>query len=198
MWASADPALLLRQRFCSDWMNRRCCTAQIKEQAQHQMTEMSWSFRLVFGARKMLWLTVMLLHVFVSSDIDECAEGLIECHNHSRCVNLPGWYHCECRSGFHDNGSYLLDGSSCIGEHTFNWNLSLLEMPPPLLLCADHPVVIGSSPSLSFSMSNYWGTQHTVSACLPSLNRSTECDVMNACGTCAFASASPLADKGTN
>uniref|UniRef100_A0A667WH59 Neural EGFL like 1 n=1 Tax=Myripristis murdjan TaxID=586833 RepID=A0A667WH59_9TELE len=48
------------------------------------------------------------------TDIDECAEGLIECHNHSRCVNLPGWYHCECRSGFHDNGSYLLDGSSCI------------------------------------------------------------------------------------
>uniref|UniRef100_A0AAQ5YNU9 Neural EGFL like 1 n=1 Tax=Amphiprion ocellaris TaxID=80972 RepID=A0AAQ5YNU9_AMPOC len=48
------------------------------------------------------------------ADIDECAEGLIECHNHSRCVNLPGWYHCECRSGFHDNGSYLLDGSSCI------------------------------------------------------------------------------------
>ncbi|CAB1438292.1 unnamed protein product [Pleuronectes platessa] len=47
-------------------------------------------------------------------DIDECAERLIECHNHSRCVNLPGWYHCECRSGFHDNGSYLLDGSSCI------------------------------------------------------------------------------------
>uniref|UniRef100_A0A8D3CRU2 Neural EGFL like 1 n=1 Tax=Scophthalmus maximus TaxID=52904 RepID=A0A8D3CRU2_SCOMX len=43
-----------------------------------------------------------------------CAEGLIECHNHSRCVNLPGWYHCECRSGFHDNGSYLLDGSSCV------------------------------------------------------------------------------------
>lgn len=63
----------------------------------------------------------MLLCVFVSSDIDECAEGLIECHNHSRCVNLPGWYHCECRSGFHDNGSYLLDGSSCIGEHTLNW-----------------------------------------------------------------------------
>uniref|UniRef100_A0A8C6L3B6 Neural EGFL like 1 n=1 Tax=Nothobranchius furzeri TaxID=105023 RepID=A0A8C6L3B6_NOTFU len=48
------------------------------------------------------------------TDIDECAEGLIECHNHSRCVNLPGWYHCECRSGFHDNGSYQLDGSSCV------------------------------------------------------------------------------------
>ncbi|XP_052334751.1 protein kinase C-binding protein NELL1-like isoform X2 [Oncorhynchus keta] len=48
------------------------------------------------------------------TDIDECAEGLIQCHNHSRCVNLPGWYHCECRNGFHDDGSYLIHGSSCI------------------------------------------------------------------------------------
>ncbi|XP_065539483.1 protein kinase C-binding protein NELL1 isoform X5 [Lathamus discolor] len=47
-------------------------------------------------------------------DIDECAEGIIECHNHSRCVNLPGWYRCECRSGFHDNGSYSLSGESCV------------------------------------------------------------------------------------
>uniref|UniRef100_A0A670IFP7 Neural EGFL like 1 n=1 Tax=Podarcis muralis TaxID=64176 RepID=A0A670IFP7_PODMU len=47
-------------------------------------------------------------------DIDECAEGIIECHNHSRCVNLPGWYHCECRSGFHDNGTYSLSGESCV------------------------------------------------------------------------------------
>uniref|UniRef100_A0A7M4EQJ7 Protein kinase C-binding protein NELL1 n=1 Tax=Crocodylus porosus TaxID=8502 RepID=A0A7M4EQJ7_CROPO len=47
-------------------------------------------------------------------DIDECAEGIIECHNHSRCVNLPGWYHCECRSGFHDNGTYSPSGESCI------------------------------------------------------------------------------------
>lgn len=77
----------------------------------------------------------------VSSDIDECAEGLIECHNHSRCVNLPGWYHCECRSGFHDNGSYLLDGSSCIGEHTLNskhagnTSSSSSAFPPPPIDC---------------------------------------------------------------
>ncbi|XP_069078037.1 protein kinase C-binding protein NELL1 isoform X2 [Pleurodeles waltl] len=47
-------------------------------------------------------------------DIDECAEGIIECHNHSRCLNLPGWYHCECRNGFHDNGTYSLSGDSCV------------------------------------------------------------------------------------
>ncbi|XP_075703255.1 protein kinase C-binding protein NELL1-like, partial [Rhinoderma darwinii] len=47
-------------------------------------------------------------------DIDECAEGIIQCHNHSRCANLPGWYHCECRSGFHDNGTYSITGESCV------------------------------------------------------------------------------------
>ncbi|KAF0878949.1 NELL1 protein, partial [Crocuta crocuta] len=51
---------------------------------------------------------------FSEADIDECTEGIIECHNHSRCVNLPGWYHCECRSGFHDDGTYSLSGESCI------------------------------------------------------------------------------------
>lgn len=74
----------------------------------------------------------------VSSDIDECAEGLIQCHNHSRCVNLPGWYHCECRSGFHDNGSYLLDGSSCIGKDTPNcttWFSAPVAFFFPFLSC---------------------------------------------------------------
>uniref|UniRef100_A0A673Z516 Neural EGFL like 1 n=1 Tax=Salmo trutta TaxID=8032 RepID=A0A673Z516_SALTR len=52
--------------------------------------------------------------LYCETDIDECAEVLIQCHIHSHCVNLPGWYHCECRNGFHDNGSYLIDGSSCI------------------------------------------------------------------------------------
>lgn len=53
---------------------------------------------------------------FSEADIDECTEGIIECHNHSRCVNLPGWYHCECRSGFHDDGTYSLSGESCVGK----------------------------------------------------------------------------------
>lgn len=53
---------------------------------------------------------------FSEADIDECTEGIIECHNHSRCVNLPGWYHCECRSGFHDDGTFSLSGESCIGK----------------------------------------------------------------------------------
>ncbi|XP_051885506.1 protein kinase C-binding protein NELL1-like isoform X1 [Pristis pectinata] len=48
------------------------------------------------------------------TDIDECAEGIIQCHRHARCVNLPGWYHCECRTGYHDNGNYSFTGETCI------------------------------------------------------------------------------------
>ncbi|XP_038664279.1 protein kinase C-binding protein NELL1-like isoform X4 [Scyliorhinus canicula] len=47
-------------------------------------------------------------------DIDECAGGIIQCHENARCVNLPGWYHCECRAGYHDNGSYSFTGETCI------------------------------------------------------------------------------------
>lgn len=70
---------------------------------------------------------------FSEADIDECAEGIIECHNHSRCVNLPGWYHCECRSGFHDNGSYSLSGESCVGKQWSPQRLLfiLFFFPPP-------------------------------------------------------------------
>uniref|UniRef100_A0A8C6SK78 Neural EGFL like 1 n=1 Tax=Neogobius melanostomus TaxID=47308 RepID=A0A8C6SK78_9GOBI len=48
------------------------------------------------------------------SDVDECSEAPALCHNHSHCVNLPGSYHCDCRTGFHDDGSYQPDGSSCV------------------------------------------------------------------------------------
>lgn len=48
------------------------------------------------------------------TDVDECSEALELCHNHSRCVNLPGSYHCDCRTGFHDDGTYQPDGSSCV------------------------------------------------------------------------------------
>uniref|UniRef100_A0AAX7UF04 Neural EGFL like 2 n=1 Tax=Astatotilapia calliptera TaxID=8154 RepID=A0AAX7UF04_ASTCA len=48
------------------------------------------------------------------TDIDECADGFVECDSKSTCVNLPGWYHCECRDGYHDNGLFSANGESCI------------------------------------------------------------------------------------
>ncbi|XP_041350978.1 protein kinase C-binding protein NELL2-like [Gigantopelta aegis] len=55
-------------------------------------------------------------------DIDECALGISACRGHSVCINLPGWYHCDCLEGFHSNwpdnhyGSLCLDINECIGE----------------------------------------------------------------------------------
>lgn len=48
------------------------------------------------------------------TDVDECSQALSLCHSHSHCVNLPGSYLCDCRAGFHDDGSYRSDGSSCV------------------------------------------------------------------------------------
>ncbi|XP_064175652.1 protein kinase C-binding protein NELL2-like isoform X3 [Anguilla rostrata] len=47
------------------------------------------------------------------NDIDECAAGFVECDSRATCVNLPGWYHCECRDGYHDNGLFSPNGESC-------------------------------------------------------------------------------------
>ncbi|XP_031439105.1 protein kinase C-binding protein NELL2 [Clupea harengus] len=47
------------------------------------------------------------------TDIDECENGFVECDSRATCVNLPGWYHCECRDGYHDNGMFSANGESC-------------------------------------------------------------------------------------
>lgn len=61
------------------------------------------------------------------TDIDECAEGFVQCDSRANCINLPGWYHCECRDGYHDNGMFSLGGESCedideclTGRHSCN------------------------------------------------------------------------------
>ncbi|XP_059834465.1 protein kinase C-binding protein NELL2-like [Hypanus sabinus] len=47
------------------------------------------------------------------TDIDECAEGFVQCDSRANCINLPGWYHCECRDGYHDNGFFAVNGETC-------------------------------------------------------------------------------------
>lgn len=66
-----------------------------------------------FGDGDAVCMDVLLLP---SADIDECADGFVECDSKSTCVNLPGWYHCECRDGYHDNGLFSTNGESCVGE----------------------------------------------------------------------------------
>uniref|UniRef100_A0A7M4FWM6 Neural EGFL like 2 n=1 Tax=Crocodylus porosus TaxID=8502 RepID=A0A7M4FWM6_CROPO len=47
------------------------------------------------------------------TDIDECSDGFVQCDSRANCINLPGWYHCECRDGYHDNGMFSPGGESC-------------------------------------------------------------------------------------
>ncbi|XP_064919265.1 nidogen-2 isoform X2 [Columba livia] len=43
-------------------------------------------------------------------DVDECAEGLSQCGPFAICLNAPGSYRCECRSGYQPAG----DGQMCV------------------------------------------------------------------------------------
>uniref|UniRef100_A0A8C7YQI7 Nidogen 2a (osteonidogen) n=1 Tax=Oryzias sinensis TaxID=183150 RepID=A0A8C7YQI7_9TELE len=45
-------------------------------------------------------------------DIDECAEGVSSCGEHSECLNLPGSHRCLCSRGF----EFAYDGRTCVGE----------------------------------------------------------------------------------
>uniref|UniRef100_A0A8C7YSU2 Nidogen 2a (osteonidogen) n=1 Tax=Oryzias sinensis TaxID=183150 RepID=A0A8C7YSU2_9TELE len=42
-------------------------------------------------------------------DIDECAEGVSSCGEHSECLNLPGSHRCLCSRGF----EFAYDGRTC-------------------------------------------------------------------------------------
>ncbi|KAF6719202.1 Nidogen-1 [Oryzias melastigma] len=43
-------------------------------------------------------------------DIDECAEGVSSCGEHSECLNLPGSHRCHCIRGF----EFANDGRTCV------------------------------------------------------------------------------------
>lgn len=45
-------------------------------------------------------------------DIDECSEGIDNCHEQADCENTEGFFTCTCRSGFSGNGEL------CEGEHS--------------------------------------------------------------------------------
>ena len=50
-------------------------------------------------------------------DLDECALDMDQCSRRAECVNMPGWYYCRCRKGYH---SYRHDtnlGLLCQGKN---------------------------------------------------------------------------------
>ncbi|GAB6022819.1 NEL-like 2 (chicken) [Chamberlinius hualienensis] len=68
-------------------------------------------------------------------DVDECSLGIHQCHPYSQCVNLPGWYYCECKDGYYsyvqDNNLGLLcqDVNECEdGSHTCHGSAKCLNI----------------------------------------------------------------------
>lgn len=66
-------------------------------------------------SQQLLLSNIVKILLTLSADIDECTEGFVQCESRATCVNLPGWYHCECRDGYHDNGMFTANGESCEG-----------------------------------------------------------------------------------
>lgn len=46
-------------------------------------------------------------------DLDECSTGLHGCKESSECVNMPGWYFCKCKHGYHTLGPECIDIDEC-------------------------------------------------------------------------------------
>ena len=65
------------------------------------------SFHFKQRCKKNYWL---LPRHFVSTDIDECAEGSHECHVTTHCVNTGGSYNCIC-----NQSGYSFKGNTCSG-----------------------------------------------------------------------------------
>lgn len=58
-------------------------------------------------------------------DVDECAEGLHHCDNNSVCVNMPGWYYCECQKGYRRKVQRNSLIAQCQGWYSHNFNSKL-------------------------------------------------------------------------
>lgn len=61
-----------------------------------------------------LWLGLLLI-----TDVDECSLGIHQCHPNSRCINLPGWYYCDCKEGYYSSLQNTNLGAFCQGELVF-------------------------------------------------------------------------------
>ncbi|XP_064488936.1 protein kinase C-binding protein NELL2-like isoform X2 [Ornithodoros turicata] len=66
-------------------------------------------------------------------DVDECKGKLHHCHINSNCVNMPGWYYCECHPGYRSNkdddfGASCEDIDECsLGTHTCHSTASCIN-----------------------------------------------------------------------
>ena len=59
------------------------------------------------------------------ADIDECSLGIANCHAHSVCMNVPGWYRCDCLEGYHSHWPDNHYGEFCLGKKFLFLNLNI-------------------------------------------------------------------------
>ena len=50
-------------------------------------------------------ITGMLITVF-TADVNECDEGIHNCHENANCSDMVGGFNCTCNSGFTGNGTF--------------------------------------------------------------------------------------------
>lgn len=85
-------------------------------------------------------------------DIDECAGGLSQCGPFTVCLNIPGSYRCECRSGYRP----AEDGQACVRKcrpcrsgspcSYAPWGHPLTRRVPTALAPASNPCEDGTHP----------------------------------------------------
>jgi hypothetical protein len=56
-----------------------------------------------------------LYYHFSTTDIDECTEGIDNCHQQAMCQNTDGSFICYCNNGWTGNGTH------CTGKEGINW-----------------------------------------------------------------------------
>ena len=60
-------------------------------------------------------------------DIDECNEGLNDCHFNAECKNIPGGFNCECKEGFFGNGTFCGDINECAANNPCDKNAACMN-----------------------------------------------------------------------
>ena len=72
------------------------------------------------------------MYVHVSIDVDECTEGVDDCHHNATCSNTPGGFNCTCVSGFSGDGANSCEGKLQQYCHTV---MCMYVCPVPQFRC---------------------------------------------------------------
>ena len=97
------------------------------------------------------WCLSTIFLCFVS-DIENCEEGLDDCHDNATCINTPGSYYCICDNGFSG------DGTNCTGQ--YKWHpMTVFYLPLSILVHNWHHIYIIFMISIQIAqlyVDNWW------------------------------------------